>query len=163
MWFGKYNRGATDSSSGFEHVFLGEYASDKVGGFHGWVHFYEEENKLDVTFYGEDEEEFHQNDGEMLNAFQHILSKYLTRLISLPRGYKMYFHTKSFENSPEKKLIALAEKMRDKALDSGSDVYLKPLSPAERRIIHQTLSEDPAVQTVSIGDGRFKKIQISLQ
>ena len=51
MWFGKYNRGATDSSSGFEHVFLGEYASDKVGGFHGWVHFYEEELAGRLEYY----------------------------------------------------------------------------------------------------------------
>ena len=56
MWFGQYSRGGTTaSSSGFEHVFIGEIDVDKVGGFHQWVRFYDEENKgspENLQFYG---------------------------------------------------------------------------------------------------------------
>ena len=51
MWFGQYDRGAPNSSSGFEHVFMGELASDKVGGFHGWVHFQYEEAAGNLQYY----------------------------------------------------------------------------------------------------------------
>ena len=39
LWFGPYARDAPDSSSGFEHVFMGEIDSGEVGGFHNWVHY----------------------------------------------------------------------------------------------------------------------------
>ncbi len=40
LWFGPYERGATDSSSGFEHVFMGEIdGGGEVGGFHNWIHY----------------------------------------------------------------------------------------------------------------------------
>ena len=39
LWFDPYARGAPDSSSGFEHVFLGEVDGSKVGGFHNWIFY----------------------------------------------------------------------------------------------------------------------------
>ena len=53
IWFEKYDRDgnpATDNagSSGFEHVFVGEFDGRKVKGFHNWYSFYlkERENVL---------------------------------------------------------------------------------------------------------------------
>ncbi len=40
LWFGTYNRGAPNSSSGFEHVFMGEIDSDnEVKGYHNWIKY----------------------------------------------------------------------------------------------------------------------------
>ena len=52
IWFRPYQRGATDSSSGFEHVFIGETDGGDVGGFHGWVHLYDEETKGNIDYKG---------------------------------------------------------------------------------------------------------------
>merc|ERR1711962_1858285 len=47
LWFDRYNRDGTSHSdigtSGFEHVFMGEINNGIVGGFHGWVYWYLEE------------------------------------------------------------------------------------------------------------------------
>ncbi len=34
------------------------------------------------------------------------------------------------------------------------------MSPDERRIVHLTLTDDPAVETVSRGQGLFKRVQV---
>ncbi|XP_078596808.1 uridylate-specific endoribonuclease D-like [Branchiostoma floridae x Branchiostoma japonicum] len=54
MWFGLYSRssGAAMDSSGFEHVFLGEFKNGKVSGFHNWITMYLLERDGDANYYG---------------------------------------------------------------------------------------------------------------
>ena len=40
---------------------------------------------------------------------------------------------------------------------------MKPLDPRDRRTVHQFISEDDKFQTKSIGEGRLKKIEVSLK
>lgn len=63
----------------------------------------------------------------------------------------------------EKELIGLVENMKQQVLETKQPVMLKPLSSAERRIIHQHLSDDSTVKTSSIGDGQLKRIEIALR
>lgn len=39
-------------SSGFEHVFMGETKNGQVSGFHGWIHWYLEEQAANVNYLG---------------------------------------------------------------------------------------------------------------
>ncbi|XP_045138291.1 poly(U)-specific endoribonuclease-like [Portunus trituberculatus] len=50
MWFTLYKRKHDQSSSGFEHVFVGEQDGD-VSGFHNWVNFQKEEAEGDLDYY----------------------------------------------------------------------------------------------------------------
>ncbi|KAH8938973.1 hypothetical protein BDL97_15G012400 [Sphagnum fallax] len=54
LWFRFYNReGTRDSSSAFEHVFVGEIKQQaEVSGFHNWIQFYAEEAKGTVKYLG---------------------------------------------------------------------------------------------------------------
>lgn len=54
LWFEFYNRGGTqDSSSAFEHVFVGEVKRrGEVSGFHNWIQFYMKEAKGTVDYQG---------------------------------------------------------------------------------------------------------------
>ncbi|CAN6461196.1 unnamed protein product [Victoria cruziana] len=56
VWFDLYGRGGTsNSSSAFEHVFVGEIkgrGENQVSGFHNWIQFYLEEAKGRVDYYG---------------------------------------------------------------------------------------------------------------
>jgi predicted RNA-binding protein Jag len=63
----------------------------------------------------------------------------------------------------EDKIIALVEQAKAEVLGKKEAVILKPLDPRDRRTVHQHLHDDTVVQTNSIGDGRLKKIEISLK
>ena len=52
LWFRMYERGGQLSSSGFEHVFLGEIDGSKVGGFHNWFHWFKEEQAGNINYIG---------------------------------------------------------------------------------------------------------------
>ncbi|KAK8382147.1 hypothetical protein O3P69_015245 [Scylla paramamosain] len=50
MWFTLYKRKHDQSSSGFEHVFVGEQDGG-VSGFHNWVNFQKEEAEGDLNYF----------------------------------------------------------------------------------------------------------------
>ncbi|XP_067659981.1 uridylate-specific endoribonuclease-like [Haliotis asinina] len=54
LWFEPYSRsgGSSKDSSGFEHVFVGEYKSSIVEGFHSWLRFYSEEQAGHANYLG---------------------------------------------------------------------------------------------------------------
>jgi len=57
-------------------------------------------------------------------------------------------------------LRKLALRMAEQALESGRTMVLEPMPPSERRIIHITLRENPAVTTQSGGEGDHRKVTI---
>ncbi|MGB0453159.1 MAG: R3H domain-containing nucleic acid-binding protein, partial [Bacteriovoracaceae bacterium] len=59
-------------------------------------------------------------------------------------------------------LINLSNKLKGQVLETGEAQVTQTFNPAERRIIHEHLHDDPEVQTDSLGDGRFKRVRISL-
>jgi len=114
-----------------------------------------------VSFSGKDEWLFSNNDGDLLYAMEHLVRKYLSHKIIIPDGTK--FSVKCFQNSQnkEKYLIDLAEKMKEKLFETDEPQLLDSLSPFDRRLIHQYLNNDPLIQTVSVGEGKYKRIEIS--
>lgn len=57
--------------------------------------------------------------------------------------------------------MKLVDKLAKQVLDTGKPVKMrKSLNPAERRLVHQHLESTKGVKTVSLGDGRLKKIEI---
>jgi spoIIIJ-associated protein len=51
--------------------------------------------------------------------------------------------------------------MADRVRGTGRSVTLEPMPPNERRIVHLALADDPAVMTVSIGEGEARKVAIT--
>ena len=53
LLFTHYSRKATQDSSGFEHVFVGEFSdSSTISGFHNWVRMYLLEDQGHANYYG---------------------------------------------------------------------------------------------------------------
>jgi spoIIIJ-associated protein len=61
----------------------------------------------------------------------------------------------------EQALVSLAQRMADRVRGTGRSVTLEPMPPNERRIVHLALADDPAVMTVSIGEGDARKVAIT--
>ena len=52
IWFGLYRRKVDNDSSGFEHVFLGEFKETEVIGLHNWIQLYFEEKRGNLDYLG---------------------------------------------------------------------------------------------------------------
>ena len=58
-------------------------------------------------------------------------------------------------------LKALAERTAQKVTRDGANVQLKPMTAAERKVIHLHLKDDPRVETVSEGQEPFRAVIVS--
>lgn len=98
--------------------------------------------------------------GETLNSLQYVARLMAGHLIR--RRPSFIVDIEGYRARREQALARLAERMADKAVNSGHSMSLEPMPPNERRIIHITLREDDRVYTESIGEGRRRKVKIYL-
>ncbi len=89
--------------------------------------------------------------GKTLESLQLILGVIVSK--KLGRWVKAYVNVGDYREKREEALMHMAQRAADRALTSGRPVELSRLSPAERRIIHLTLSGDERIITESIGEG----------
>ena len=67
----------------------------------------------------------------------------------------------NWREKEEERLISLATITAQRAKDTGEVQYLYNLTPAQRRVIHLTLSENPGVSTESQGEGKDRYLAIT--
>lgn len=89
--------------------------------------------------------------GKTLESLQLILGIIVSK--SLGRWVKAYVNVGDYREKREETLMHMAQRAADRALALGRPVELSRLTPAERRIIHLTLSGDDRIETESIGEG----------
>ena len=127
------------------------------------------EPHLRVSFSGKDEGLLLKNKGELLRSFEQIIKIYLQKRIVLHQGIKFNINVPRNKRPDSKNqglnednLIKIAEALKTQVLENQEPAQSKTLSPGERRIIHQHFQDDKQVTTSSVGDGRFKKVEVSL-
>ena len=54
-----------------------------------------------------------------------------------------------------------AEKLAEEVLESGETMHLRPMNPAERRVVHKVLGDYSQLSTESEGEGRDRHIVLS--
>jgi spoIIIJ-associated protein len=112
---------------------------------------------LDVT--GEDLGVLIGRRGDTLAALQYVLNLIMRRRT---RSHLVFgVDIEGYRRRREASLCNLAQRMADRVRASGQSVMLEPMPPAERRIVHITLADDPDVLTVSIGEGDARKVAIT--
>ncbi|KAK0406003.1 hypothetical protein QR680_018309 [Steinernema hermaphroditum] len=76
LWFGTYSRcHGAKGSSGWEHVFLGEWKGSTVDGQHDWVRYYLLEKAGKINYHGYD-----NYDGNLTGTFQYTWESYLKKV-----------------------------------------------------------------------------------
>ncbi|MCI0713379.1 MAG: Jag N-terminal domain-containing protein [Chloroflexi bacterium] len=96
--------------------------------------------------------------GETLSALQ-----YLTRLIAsrdIQSRAEFSIDVEDYRAKREIQLEQMARSKAEEAVQKSRTVYLAPMSPNERRIIHMTLRENPDVTTESEGEGPRRRVTI---
>ena len=54
----------------------------------------------------------------------------------------------------------MAVKVAARVAQTNRSITLEPMPPADRRIIHTSLTDDPGVATESTGEGEARKVTI---
>lgn len=112
--------------------------TDETGAFR--VHIETEETGLLIGHHG-----------KTLESFQLLLGIIVSK--SLGKWVKAYVNVGDYREKREETLMHMAQRAAERALSIGRPVELMRLSPAERRIIHLTLSGDDRIETESVGEG----------
>ena len=97
--------------------------------------------------------------GQTLASLQYLLNLILAKQL----GKRVAFgvDVDGYRRRREEALISLAKRSASRVRSTGRSVTLEPMPPNERRIVRITLADDPAVITVSIGEGDARKVAIT--
>lgn len=96
--------------------------------------------------------------GDTLGAIQHLLSQQLKHKTG--DWQKIIVNVGDYRQQREETLEQLALNAAQKVEFSGEPYIFNNLTPPERRVIHMTLAEHPAVVTESRGEGRGRQLVI---
>jgi len=96
--------------------------------------------------------------GAMLDALTAIINAVMHRGDS--EGLFFAVDVEGYRSRRIATLRSIAQRSADRALRDGVAVELSPMPPSERRIIHLTLAEHPALATESTGSGSNRRVVI---
>ncbi len=135
---------------------------------------------VSVTFSGQDAGQLLKNKFALHNAIKEIALNYLRNKISMSSNTRITFKTQAEERSSENRnkdknsrprrrpqnqeadLHKIADQVMKEVLETKTSVLIKKLNPADRRIIHLYIEKDDKFKSSSIGDGRFKQVEVAL-
>lgn len=96
--------------------------------------------------------------GDTLSAIQHLVTRMVNKDSS--RRIQVVVDVGGYKKRREAQLENLARSLASRVESTGQQVLTEPLNAAERRVIHITLSDNPAVRTETLGDGLMKKVAV---
>jgi spoIIIJ-associated protein len=95
---------------------------------------------------------------ETLQALQFMVRTMVSKETN--RWHSIMIDVESYRARRRSSLQRLAERMAERAVSSGKKVVLEAMPAHERRIIHLTLRDHPAVITKSVGSDDNRKVTI---
>jgi spoIIIJ-associated protein len=116
------------------------------------------EDRLEVDLSGEDVDWCFADDGELVASVEHLLPRMIRSLAG--EAPLVRVDCDNFQEIREERLRSLAQQVAEEVRRKGRPRTLEPMNPADRRIIHITLADDPGVVSESSGDGYFKRVTI---
>ena len=116
--------------------------------------------RLEIEIEGVDEELLVEDEGQVLLALQHLLPRVMYGQVG--RIIPCRLDSRGYQDKKEARLRGLARRVAEEVVDRGGTRTLRPMNPADRRIVHLALADDPDVETESQGNGYFKRVSIRL-
>jgi spoIIIJ-associated protein len=114
--------------------------------------------RLEVELYGPDDRVLLEDDGQLLLAIEHLLPRMIRGLYGDAMPVRVDCADFHFER--EVRLREVARRTADEVRRRGKARTLDEMDPAERRIVHLTLADDPSVETESVGSGYYKRLKV---
>lgn len=116
------------------------------------------DERLEVEIEGVDEDLLTEDEGQVLLALQHLLPRVMYG--QLGRIVPCRLDSGGYQRKKEERLRGLARRVAEEVASRGGIRTLRPMNPADRRIVHLTLADDPDVETESQGNGYFKRVTV---
>jgi spoIIIJ-associated protein len=107
---------------------------------------------------GDDVEPLLASGGEGLSGLEVLTGRIASKQLGRPVYPRL--DAEGFRAHQRESLEELALRSAQEAKRTRSPQLLPPLSPAERRLIHLALAEDPDVETQSEGEGFLKRVAV---
>jgi spoIIIJ-associated protein len=117
-----------------------------------------EENRLCLDIETESSGILIGKQGKTLEAFQFIVNLAGGRLGG--ETTRVVIDTQDYRSRRERSLIRMANQVADQVRRSRDSRLLEALNPFERRLIHTSLAAKGDIETVSEGDGLYKRIRV---
>ncbi len=96
--------------------------------------------------------------GQTLQALQFLVTLIVRR--QMGEDVRVVLDVENYRQRRESSLRDMAAKVASRVAQTNRSITLEPMSPADRRIIHTSLSEHPGVRTESAGEGENRKVTI---
>ena len=96
--------------------------------------------------------------GKTLEALQFIVNLAAGRMGG--GSPRIVLDTQDYRSRRERNLIRMANHVAEKVRRSRDSQLLEPLNPFERRLIHTSLARYGDIETVSEGEGLYKRIRV---
>jgi spoIIIJ-associated protein len=119
----------------------------------------DETSRLNVVANGDDRESLGAligRKGERLSSLQHLVNLMLSK--EMGAWTRVLVDVEDYRGRRERQLRELAERAADRVVETGKMLQLEPMPALERRWIHLTLRDNPAVVTQSIGEEPNRRV-----
>ena len=96
--------------------------------------------------------------GQTLQALQYLVNLIVRKQYG--EGVRVVLDVENYRQRRESSLRDMADKVASRVVQTSRSITLEPMPPADRRIIHTSLSEHPGVNTQSTGEGENRKVMV---
>ncbi|MBC8281020.1 MAG: protein jag [Chloroflexi bacterium] len=95
--------------------------------------------------------------GQTLQALQFLVNLIVRKQFD---GVRVVLDVENYRQRREASLKEMAVKIAERVAQTNRSITLEPMPPADRRIIHTSLTDHPSVATESTGEGDGRKVTI---
>ena len=125
------------------------------------IDFREEDNVMNIDLSGSDMGILIGKRGQTLDSIQYLTSLVVNKGNA---GYvRVKVDTENYRARRKETLENLAKNIAFKVKRTKKPVFLEPMNPYERRVIHSALQNDPLVSTHSEGEEPYRKVVVTLK
>lgn len=119
---------------------------------------WEDDEEVHVDVWGEDLGILIGKGGSTLQALQDLVSTIARR--NCHEARRITIDVERYKERRRQKLREYAVRMAEKAISTRRPIRLDPMSPRDRKIIHDAIKEIPEVESMSEGEGPSRRVVI---